>query len=417
MTIEKIPVSCYARHILTPAISVGLEHELVTVPYNNPLMQHSYVSPSVMADILYNKFVMGIPFCRQSMDFALSGISISKQTMINWANSIVPGFLDDVSTYMCTRLVKERYIQNDETFIQVNKDGRSPGHKSYMWVHCTSELSDCDPIVVFCYEATRGTDHLRKLFGEFMGYITCDAYVSYQVLESEADGNITVTGCMMHCRRYFAEAFFVNDVASMTDEELAGLPETKVLLLIRAVYAEENRLRDMLPHERKQARLGSVKPRLDELFEYIHFLDGSDDTYSERMQKAVSYAVNQEKHLRVFLEDGSIPIDNGRAERIIRCYSIGRSNWLFADSIKGAYVNATMYSIVETAKANDVNVKMYLQYLLEKIPVCQGEKNDEFWEYMMSWSPAYKEYEKKTAESVINAYGRMFPEPISRRYD
>lgn len=364
-----------------------------------------------------NKFVMGIPFCRQSMDFALSGISISKQTMINWANSIVPGFLDDVSTYMCTRLVKERYIQNDETFIQVNKDGRSPGHKSYMWVHCTSELSDCDPIVVFCNEATRGTDHLRKLFGEFMGYITCDAYVSYQVLESEADGNITVTGCMMHCRRYFAEAFFVNDVASMTDEELAGLPETKVLLLIRAVYAEENRLRDMLPHERKQARLGSVKPRFDELFEYIHFLDGSDDTYSERMQKAVSYAVNQEKHLRVFLEDGSIPIDNGRAERIIRSYSIGRSNWLFADSIKGAYVNATMYSIVETAKANDVNVKMYLQYLLEKIPVCQGEKNDEFWEYMMSWSPAYKEYEKKTAESVINAYGRMFPEPISRRYD
>jgi len=87
-----------------------------------------------------------------------------------------------------------------------------------MWVHCSSELMDCHPIIVFWYEATRGTDHLRKLFGEFLGYIICDAYISYQVIESEC-GGITVAGCLMHCRRYFAEALFIMNVADMSEEE------------------------------------------------------------------------------------------------------------------------------------------------------------------------------------------------------
>jgi len=164
--------------------------------------------------------------------------------IIHWANTVCPELLYPVCDYLVSLLVKYRYIQSDETYIQVNKDGKSPGHKSYLWIHCSSELYDCNPIVVFCYEATRGTDHLRRLFGEFLGYITSDAYISYQVLENEHEG-ITATGCLMHCRRYLAEAFFVNDVASMSDDEIASLPETRALLLIREIYAEEKGLKDL----------------------------------------------------------------------------------------------------------------------------------------------------------------------------
>ena len=217
------------------------------------------------------------------------------------------------------------------------------------------------------------------IFRNFLGYITCDAYISYHVLENESDGKILTTGCMMHCRRYFAEAFFVRNVAEMSDDELKELPETKTLLLIREVYQVEGKLRDMTAEARTSARKELVTPRMDALFAYIHSLENSGEVFSDRMKKAIQYAVNQESNLRRFLEDGNIPCDNGYVERVIRSYSIGRANWLFADTIDGAKVNAIMYSIVETAKANRVNVQYYLQYLFEQIPLRGHEAAKTLW--------------------------------------
>ncbi len=261
------------------------------------------------------------------------------------------------------------------------------------------------------YELTRSTDHLRSYFQEFLGYITCDAYVSYHVLENESDGRIQTTGCLMHCRRYFAEAFFILNVAEMTDEELKALPETKALLLIREVYQEENALRDMTAEERAAARKELIAPRLDAFFTYIHFLEGSGEVFSDRMKKAIQYAVNQENNLRLFLTDGNIPCDNGYVERIIRSYSIGRANWLFADTVDGAKVNAIMYSIVETAKANHVNVQHYLQYLFEMIPLRRARGDTGFMPDMMPWSDACQEYERHKRQQQQSMYGQLFPDP------
>ena len=144
--------------------------------------------------------------------------------------------------------------------------------------------------------------------------ITCDAYVSYQVLEAEKNGLITVTGCMMHCRRYFAEAFFVNDVAGLSDEQLLELPETKALMLIRVIYHEENQLKGLSVEDRTALRNEKVEPKINQFFEYVHSLAVSDEIFSDRMNKAITYAVNQEEHLRRFLIDGNISIDKiGRA--------------------------------------------------------------------------------------------------------
>ena len=414
MFLERIPVSYYARYILTPVISEGLGHFLHTVPFYNLLLPHSYASASIVADILYRKFVLSLPFYRQAMDYNLSGIDLGKQVMIHWANTIVPGFLERVRDHMAAILILSGYIQSDESYLQVNKDGKAAGHQSFIWVHCTSELLDCPPVIVFYYEATRGTDHLRKLFGEFLGYITCDAYISYQVIEKE-NGEITVTGCFMHCRRYFAEALFVNDLSSMSDEDLSDLPETKALLLVREIYAEEKPLKDLSAEERLAARQKKVRPKVDAFFEYIHALDGSGDVLSERLKKAVQYAVNQEEKLREFLNDGNVPCDNGFSERIIRAYSIGRANWLFADTITGANVNAVMYSIVETAKANGTDVRIYIQYLLERIPAAEenGEINTPgFMDRMMPWSREYREYEKDIKQSALSSFRNLFPEPL-----
>ena len=129
------------------------------------------------------------------------------------------------------------------------------------------------------------------------------------------------------------------------------------------------------------------------------------------MKKAIAYAANQEQRLRRFLTDGNIPCDNGHVERIIRSYSVGRANWLFADTAHGAEVNAIMYSIVETAKANHANVPIYLQYLFEQIPLRRAGDDKDCMADMMPWSEGYKAYEEKKQQQHRSVYGQLFPEP------
>lgn len=417
ISIERIPVTYYAKYVYTPVISYGLEHMLETVPFTNLLLPHSYASPSIIADILYRKFLLGLPFHRQALDYNMSGLDLSKQVIIHWINAIVPELFERIRSHYLAYMIQNGYMQSDESFMHVNKDGDRGAHKGYIWVHCTSELLSCHPVAVFYYESTRNTDHLRRLLGEFIGYITCDAYVSYKVYEDE-NGNITVTGCFMHCRRYFAEALFVNDISSLSDEAVADLPETKVLLLIREIYIADNALKDMAPEERHNARQEEVKPKVDELFVYLRSLLESGTVFSERMNKAIQYALNQEEKLRKFLDDGNIPLDNGKSERLIRAYSIGRANWLFADTLTGANVNAIMYTIVETARANNADIRIYLQYLLEKIPDAIGKgtaDSKEFLDSMMPWSPEYRAYEEAIKKSAMDSYRSLFPEPEKPR--
>ena len=144
-------------------------------------------------------------------------------------------------------------------------------------------------------------------------------------------------------------------------------------------------------------------------------MSDSETVLSERLNKAVQYAINQESKLREFLNDGNIPCDNARSEQVIRAYSIGRANWLFADTITGANVNAIMYSIVETAKANKADVRIYIQYLLENISkaIDNGSADStDFLESMMPWSQEYREYEEKTRQIAMNSFKNLFREPV-----
>ena len=388
--VEKIENPLYVKKILTPVISSGLEHVMTTIPYKNPLKDRTYISASILADILYRKFFLALPFFRQAEDYSMQGLELSRQVIIGWVNELVPLIMTPVIKYMTQLMLLCPYHNCDETYLQVLRDGRAPGTKGFLWVHSTGELYDGNPIIIFIYEQTRGTDHLRKLLLEFHGYLTCDAYISYHVMEKESEGRITVTGCMMHCRRYFALSLFVKDLKNMSEEEIIQLPEVKALMLIRAIYHEEMKLKNLAADDRLAARKEFVAPNVKAMFDYIHELEASDEPRSEKLSKAISYAINQEEYLRRFLEDGNIPIDNGSSERYIASYSRGRANWLFADTILGAEVNAAMYSIVETAKVNQVNPYEYIKYLLEKMPELlddEGNVTDpECLKDMMPWS-------------------------------
>ncbi len=413
--IRKIMACYYEERIYTPVVAVGRERTLCTECYENPLIDKSLVSDGLLSEVLTNKFHMGLPVNRQTEYYAMQGLPISKQTMLNWINTAVPKYLSVVYDYMTKMLITFKYQQCDETYIRVNKDGYRPGHKSIMWIQTNSQFMDEPQIIIFSYEANRSTDHLRRFYKEFVGYLTCDAYVSYKTLEEERGGEIITTGCLMHLRRYFAEAFFLNDVDSMDDAAVMEMPETKVLLIIRDIYARENKLKELDAEERLTKRQETVLPLMDNLYAYIHELGDATDGLSYRMQKAVTYAINQEEHVRRFLKDGNIPCDNGNVERIIRSYSVGRANWMFADTVKGADVYAIMYSIVLTAKANGANVQKYLKYLLEKLPPKRGVVDEQFMATMMPWSEEYRKYEFDTAMADLELSERLFPPPDKPR--
>ena len=269
-----------------------------------------------------------------------------------------------------------------------------------MWVHRTSELLKANQIIAYCFELTRGTEHLRKFYEDFKGYITCDAYISYHVLGKENADAIIICGCMMHLRRRFVKSLSLINTKGLDCDTVEALPETKVLKLIGRIYDEDEPLKTLSADDRKVMREQRVRPLINELYEYLDSLDVTDPLTGDRMRDAIQYARNQKKYICRFLNDGNIPLDDGACERSIRPFTIGRNNWIACDSIVGAETAAIMYTIVETAKANKVNVYYYLRYLLEQVPKHLDGKSLDFLDDMLPWSDKYLIYEKSQTMSI-----------------
>lgn len=399
-SVECIPATVYEKMSYVPVVSVGLEHVLCSIPRENVLISNSIASASLAALILYHKFFLALPIYRQETYFKNLGLTLSRQTMNNWVNRLAMEIFSLIHDRMTQLLMQVEYHQCDETYFQVNKDGREAGTKSFMWVHITSELLKGHPIIVYCFELTRGTGHLRKFYEDFKGYITCDAYISYHVLGEENADVIIICGCMMHLRRRFVKSLSLIDTKGIDYETIEALPETKVLKLIGRIYDEDEPLKALSAEERKEIRKQRVRPLINELYEYLDSLDVTDPLISDRMRDAINYARNQKKYICRFLDDGNIPIDDGATERAIRPFTIGRNNWIACDSMAGAETAAIMYTIVETAKANKVNVYHYLRYLLEQVPRHLDGKNLDFLDDMLPWSDKYLSYEKTQTMSM-----------------
>jgi len=398
-----IPCTTYLKVTYAPVLSVGLEHCLFRHPYKEKLLQGSLVSASILAEIMYNKFVMGLPLYRQEQDMLRNGILLSRQDMVNWITRFALDLFGPVYDRLVFLLRLCRYNQVDETTLEVIMDGRKAGSKSFMWVHTTNELFDGNPIVVFDYELTRSADHLRDFYlkNSYRGAITSDAYAAYGLLEKESDGDITSTGCFMHCRRRFVNAIIVRDLKTLKPEQIKNLPEYKSQVLIDAIYNADTPLKKLPAQERLERRNTEVRPNVDAFFDYLHSLDLNDPSYSDRLRDAVSYSLNQETRLRMFLEDASIPADNGNCERKLKSYITGRNNWLFSYSLTGAEVMAIIFTLVETAKANQVHPYYYLMYLLKKMPGHMEDTCFDFLDDMMPWSEAYRAYEKISKEETF----------------
>ena len=357
-------------------------------PRKDPsLLKGSVATPSLVAGIMNAKYVNGMPLARQEREFARYNLNLSTKTMANWIILCAKRYLQPIYDLMREEFLRSRYIHCDETRLQVIDEPEQKGTtQNWMWVYLTDEYSGSPRMVLFQYERTRGGYHPAEFLGdEFRGYLTCDGYQAYHGLPEQ----ITVTGCMAHARRRFDEALTPLK-KGFTKEQLKETTAYQAMARIGMLYKIEELIRNQSPEERYAERQKQSKPLLEAFFGWLHTLEGSVNR-SSKIGEAVLYALNQEKYLKAYLEDGHLSIDNSAAERAIKNFAIGRRNWLFSKSIKGAEASATVYSITETALLNGLKPYDYVAYILEHMKELGPFPSKEDLQKLLPWSESIPE--------------------------
>ncbi len=357
-------------------------------PQKDPsLLKGSVATPSLVAGIMNAKYVNGMPLARQEREFARYNLNLSTKTMANWIILCAKRYLQPIYDLMREEFLRSRYIHCDETRLQVIDEPEQKGTtQNWMWVYLTDEYSGSPRMVLFQYERTRGGYHPVEFLGdEFRGYLTCDGYQAYHGLPEQ----ITVTGCMAHARRRFDEALTPLK-KGFTKEQLKETTAYQAMARIGMLYKIEELIRNQSPEERYAERQKQSKPLLEAFFGWLHTLEGSVNR-SSKIGEAVLYALNQEKYLKAYLEDGHLSIDNSAAERAVKNLAIGRRNWLFSKSIKGAEASATVYSITETALLNGLKPYDYVAYILERMKDLGPFPSKEDLQQLLPWSESIPE--------------------------
>lgn len=334
------------------------------------LLNHSLASPGSVAYVMYQKYVQGIPLYRQEKDWERMGILLSRATMANWVIRCAQDYLMPIIDFLRSQLLSRDILHVDETPVQVLKEeGRKPQSKSYMWLYRTGKDGKA-PIILFDYQPSRSGEHAAAYLKDFKGYVHSDGYSGYNKLKE-----ITRCGCWAHLRRKFVEALPPGK-ATGGERSAAGTGRA----YCDRLFAIEDDLRDLSAEERYKQRLEREKPVLDAFWSWLETVN---PLRGSKLAKAVVYAQNQKPFMENYLLDGRLSLSNNAAENAIRPFVTGRKNWLFADTPKGAAASAAVYSLVETARANGLEVFSYLQELLANMT--QWDHTDEYLEDLMPW--------------------------------
>lgn len=381
-----------------------------------PLLVHSPASPDMVAMVMYQKSFLHLPFYRQSKDWSQKGVPVPRETAANWYNTCSLKYLFPIYEVLHRELLKREVIHADEVPCQVlHEEGKAAASKSYMWIYL-SGTDGLPPIVLYDYQPGRKGDYPMEFLSGFTGMLHCDGYSAYGRIE-----DVVLVCCLAHCRRKFFEAvpkarqkkLKLLDINSeqeipapkegtASDDTL--LPAEKGVVFCNRLFFLERLYKDLPAEERKRKRQEKEPAVWDEFWGW---LDTLDPTGGSKLEKAVNYARNHRETLMNYLLDGRCEISNNAAERRAKSYVTGRKNFLFHDTVDGANASAVVLSLVETAKANCLNIYQYLYTLLLYMPDYKEEPAGI--EQLMPWSSFIKERcsgvtdtEKETPENRGN---------------
>jgi len=327
----------------------------------------SMATPSLLSQIITSKYQYSLPLYRQEQLFQQHGIDLNRKTMSEWILKCAT-LSQPIIDYWHELLLQQPVIQADETTLKVIGEDKA---RCYMWLYCTGtdspQESSLPNIVLYDYQASRSGQCAVDFLQSFQGYLQADGYKGYEQTQAK------LAGCWAHARRKFIEA-----------EKAQGKNKTGkanwAISHIRKLYRIETQIKDLSPNQKMIERKEKALPLLKQLKSW---LDKSVNQVPPKsaIGKAIGYSLNQWDKLILYTENGNLNIDNNRAERAIKPLVIGRKNWLFANTASGARASATLYSLIETAKANGLIPFDYLMFLLSELPKKQSDI-----ESLMPWN-------------------------------
>ena len=321
----------------------------------------SFAAASTVSWVINAKYANSMPYYRLERDFLTLGAEVSRQDMANWTVGAHERWLSRVHARMRERLLECRYLNADETTVQVLREpGREAKRKSYMWLFRTGPHEV--PICVYEYRPTRSGSVPREFLSGWSGYLTTDGYDPYF---SMGLPGVTNTACLVHVRRKFAEIVRVagGDAACEGADSVALEARRR----IDRIFRVDSRFDGMEPDRRRKARERELRPLMESFRAWAEAAVGGAMP-GLALHRALSYALRYWPYVMNVLEDGRLGLDNNIAERAIKPFVIGRKNWLFSDTPRGAEASAAIYSIVVTARLNGLNQRAYLEWLLTEMP-------------------------------------------------
>lgn len=336
------------------------------------LLSHSFVSPSLATEVIYQKYYMGVPLYRQEKVWDDRGLVLPRNVSSNWCIKISEYYLENIWKLMFSKLKQNcQVLHCDETTIQCNHEpNRNASSTSYMWVMVSGKDEKCKG-VLFRYSPSRSQNIAIDLFSGYSDILVTDGYAGYNNIEK-----ITHAECWAHARRYFYDSI------PSGNTNCSGY---KACEQIDEMFKIENQISNLDDDAKLRIRQEKTAPILEKFYEWV-YLTNQKQTTNKKLKKALTYVINQKKELSEFINDARIPMTNSIAERAIRPFAVHRKNWLFADTVAGANANAVYYSLIESAKLNKLNIYKYLNYLLDNLPQLQNEQSEEELEKFLPWS-------------------------------
>ena len=405
---KQLPDEIYKRVRVQPAVYTVEEHHvavyagkdnqtIIKVDRPKDQLRNSLLTPSFAASIMNAKYVNGLPLYRISQEFLRNDIHISRQVMANWMIQCADRYLG----ILYDRLHKEMYrfhvLQADETPVMVTKDGRPANSKSYMWIYRTGKSYTDTPVILYEYQRTRKSDHPEEFLKDFKGIMVCDGYSAYRKLDRK-NPDIIFAGCWSHARRRFTEA--LKALPKTAQKNAKETVDYEAVSRIAAIYHLDNQMEGQPAKVRKMYRQANIRPLVEAFFAWAKEIQSKNQLSRGKTLDGINYCINQEASLKAFLEDGDIPMDNNATESALRSFCLHKHTWKLIDSLDGANASAIIYSITETAKANNLNPFRYLEYVLTVLKDHQDDRDYGFIDDILPWSEKLPEICRNKAKTT-----------------
>ena len=354
--LERVPAQFKVVRHVRVKLSCARCQSIVQAPAPARPIARGLPGPGLLAQVLISKYADHLPLYRQSQIYAREGVELDRSTLADWVGA-VSALLAPLLEALAQHVLSGYALHADDTPVPVLAPGTGKTKSGRLWTYVRDERpfgGSAEPAVLFRYSPDRKGEHPAAHLRSFSGVLHADGYAGFEQLYRP--GQISEAACWAHVRRKFF------DIHSANSSAIAA----EALERIGALYAVEAEIRGRAPDERCAQRQARAGPLLDQLHEWLSATHVKLSKKSE-LAGAIRYALTRWSSLTRYRDDGRIEIDNNAAERALRPVALGRKNYLFSGADSGGERAAAIYSLIGTAKLNDLDPQAYLRFVLERI--------------------------------------------------